>query len=131
MKNYPHIKVPPPGPKAKEVIAKDAAFTSTSYIKEYPLVVDRGEGAMLQDVDGNRFLDFMAGIAVVTTGHSHPRVVEAIQRSAENRRSGPSWEIPERKQSRGPSNWHVTIRNVPCSFRFSDLSTVVPWVRSV
>ena len=83
MKNYPHIKVPPPGPKAKAVIAQDEAFTSTSYIKEYPLVVERGEGAMVQDVDGNRFLDFMAGIAVVTTGHSHPRVVEAIKKSAE------------------------------------------------
>ncbi len=83
MKSYPLIKVPPPGPKAKAVIAQDEAFTSTSYIKEYPLVVEKGEGAMVQDVDGNRFLDFMAGIAVVTTGHSHPRVVEAIKKAAD------------------------------------------------
>lgn len=83
MKNYPNIKVPPPGPKAKEVIATDEGYTSPSYIKEYPLVVERGEGTMVQDVDGNRFLDFMAGIAVVTTGHSHPKVVEAIKRAAE------------------------------------------------
>ena len=83
MKNYPHIKVTPPGPKAKAVIEQDEAYTSTSYIKEYPLVVQRGEGTMVEDVDGNRFLDFMAGIAVVTTGHSHPRVVDAIKKAAE------------------------------------------------
>ena len=83
MKNYPFIQIKPPGPKAKEVIAQDEAFTSTSYIKEYPLVVERGEGAMIQDVDGNRFLDFMAGIAVVTTGHSHPKVVKAIKDAAD------------------------------------------------
>lgn len=83
MKDYPQIKVTPPGPKAKEVIAQDEKYTSTSYIKEYPLVVDHGKGAMIEDVDGNRFLDFMAGIAVVTTGHSHPKVVEAIKRASE------------------------------------------------
>lgn len=83
MKNYPKIKVAPPGPKAQEVIRRDEEYTSTSYIKEYPLVVQRGEGAMVEDVDGNRFLDFMAGIAVVTTGHSHPKVVEAIKRAAD------------------------------------------------
>ena len=54
MKNYPNIKLPPRGPKAKEVIATDEAYTSPSYIKEYPLVVERGEGTMVQDVDGNR-----------------------------------------------------------------------------
>src|SRR5262245_16363657 len=83
MKNYPQIKVAPPGPKAREVIKQDEEYTSTSYIKEYPLVVQRGEGPMVEDVDGNRFLDFMAGIAVVTTGHSHPKVVEAIKRAAD------------------------------------------------
>jgi 4-aminobutyrate aminotransferase len=83
MKNYPQIKVPPPGPKAQEVIARDQKYTSTSYIKEYPLVVERGEGMMLEDVDGNRFLDFMAGIAVVTTGHANPRIVKAIQEASQ------------------------------------------------
>src|SRR6185369_1337220 len=83
MKDYPQIKVTPPGPKAKAVIEQDEEYTSTSYIKEYPLVVDHGRGAMIEDVDGNRFLDFMAGIAVVTTGHSHPKVVEAIKRASE------------------------------------------------
>jgi len=82
--DYPRILVPPPGPKAREVVERDARFASSCYIKEYPLVVARGRGAMIEDVDGNRFLDFMAGIAVAATGHSHPRVVKAIQEAAEN-----------------------------------------------
>jgi 4-aminobutyrate aminotransferase len=76
------VIVPPPGPKAQAIIARDARWTSTSYIKEYPLVVARGLGAMVEDVDGNRFLDFMAGIAVTATGHSHPSVVKAVQDAA-------------------------------------------------
>ncbi len=55
---------------------------SPSYTRCYPLVVERGEGCMIEDVDGNRFLDFNAGIAVVATGHCHPRVVAAIQEQA-------------------------------------------------
>jgi 4-aminobutyrate aminotransferase len=81
-KNYPHIVTPPPGPKAKRIIELDGQYASPSYIKEYPLVIERGEGAMVQDVDGNRYLDFMAGIAVASTGHSHPKVVAAIQDAA-------------------------------------------------
>jgi 4-aminobutyrate aminotransferase len=81
--DYPRIVTPPPGPKAREVLARDEAWSSTSYIKEYPLVVERGRGAMIEDVDGNRFLDFMAGIAVASTGHAHPTVVRAIQEAAE------------------------------------------------
>jgi 4-aminobutyrate aminotransferase len=81
-KNYPHIVTPPPGPKALAIIAQDERYASTSYIKEYPLVVARGEGAMIEDVDGNRYLDFMAGIAVASTGHSHPKVVAAIEAQA-------------------------------------------------
>ena len=83
MKNYPSIIVPPPGPKARAVMEKDRRYASPSYIKEYPLVVDRGEGAMVQDVDGNRYLDFMTGIAVASTGHAHPKVVAAIKEAAE------------------------------------------------
>jgi 4-aminobutyrate aminotransferase len=83
LKNYPSIVTAPPGPKAREVIEKDRRFSSPSYIKEYPLVVERGEGAMVQDVDGNRYLDFMTGIAVASTGHSHPKVVAAIKDAAE------------------------------------------------
>ncbi len=80
--DYPRIVVPPPGPKAREIINRDKQYSSTSYIKEYPLVVSRGQGMMVEDVDGNRFLDFMAGIAVAATGHSHPKVVAAVQQAA-------------------------------------------------
>ncbi len=79
----PEIKIAPPGPKARAVIERDKKFTSPSYIKEYPLVVDRGEGSWLYDVDGNRFLDLMSGIAVASTGHSHPKVVAAIKAASE------------------------------------------------
>ena len=77
--DYPRIVVPPPGPNARAIIERDAAWASTSYIKEYPLAVARGQGAMIEDVDGNRYLDFMAGIAVAATGHAHPKVVAAVQ----------------------------------------------------
>ncbi len=80
--DLPHLMTPLPGPKAAAVIARDQAVLSPSYTRGYPLVVKRGEGAIVEDVDGNRFLDFNAGIAVVATGHCHPRVVEAVQRQA-------------------------------------------------
>jgi 4-aminobutyrate aminotransferase len=79
----PHLRTELPGPKAKEIIEADERFVSTSYTRAYPLVVSRGQGAVVEDVDGNRFLDFTAGIAVCATGHCHPRVVAAIQRQAE------------------------------------------------
>lgn len=82
-RRYPRIVVPPPGPRARAVVDRDAAWTSTSYIKEYPLVVARGAGAMIEDVDGNRYLDFMAGIAVASTGYGHPAVIAAIKDAAE------------------------------------------------
>jgi 4-aminobutyrate aminotransferase len=72
-----------PGPRAREVIDRDARWTSPSLPRAYPLVPRRGAGSVLEDVDGNRFLDFNAGIAVCSTGHAHPRVVEAVQRQAE------------------------------------------------
>ncbi|MCA9719295.1 MAG: aminotransferase class III-fold pyridoxal phosphate-dependent enzyme, partial [Myxococcales bacterium] len=81
-RDYPRIVTPPPGPKGKAIIERDRAYTSTSYIKEYPLVVARGRGAMVEDVDGNRFIDFMAAIAVASTGYSHPLVVKAVQEAA-------------------------------------------------
>ena len=81
-RDYPRIIVAPPGPRAKAIIARDERWTSTSNIKEYPLVVERGSGAMIEDVDGNRYLDFMAGIAVASTGHAHPAVVTAVQDAA-------------------------------------------------
>ena len=78
----PHLVTPLPGPRAKAIIERDQAVLSTSYTRSYPLVIRRGEGATVEDVDGNRFLDFAAGIAVVATGHSHPQVVQAIQKQA-------------------------------------------------
>src|SRR3954454_1872259 len=74
----PDIKTSLPGPNAKAIIEKDAAFVSPSYTRDYPLVIARGEGAIVEDVDGNTFLDCAAGIAVNSTGVSHPEVVKAI-----------------------------------------------------
>jgi len=72
-----------PGPKARAIVERDRAVISPSYPRGYPFVMDYGKGVNVWDVDGNQFLDFAAGIAVVTTGHSHPRVVKAIQEQAE------------------------------------------------
>ena len=74
----PHIKVPPPGPRARAILERDRAVVSPSYPRSAPLVMARGEGAMVEDVDGNVYLDCCAGIAVAATGHSHPEVVRAI-----------------------------------------------------
>jgi 4-aminobutyrate aminotransferase len=74
----PVLKTALPGPRAKAVIERDARVVSTSYTRDYPLVIARGEGAFVEDVDGNVFLDCTAGIAVTATGHSHPEVVRAI-----------------------------------------------------
>ncbi|MFB3922001.1 MAG: acetyl ornithine aminotransferase family protein [Terriglobia bacterium] len=82
MERLPRIKTPPPGPEAQRVLALDRQFVSPSYTRDYPLVARRGEGMMVEDVDGNVFLDFSAGIAVVSTGHCHPDVVRAIQKQA-------------------------------------------------
>lgn len=79
----PEIKVTPPGPKARAIIERDHAIMSPSYTRDYGFVMERGEGCVVWDVDGNRFLDLAAGIAVCSTGHSHPRVVEAIRSQAE------------------------------------------------
>src|SRR5262249_6072795 len=80
--DLPCLVGPVPGPHAQAIIARDHRTGSPSYTRPYPLVASRGEGAMVEDVDGNRFLDFNAGIAVVATGHCHPRVVAAIQEQA-------------------------------------------------
>lgn len=74
----PDIKTALPGPKAAAIIARDAKRVSTSYTRDYPFVMAKGEGAVVEDVDGNVFLDCAAGIAVTGTGHSHPDVVKAI-----------------------------------------------------
>ncbi len=80
--NNPHIKTELPGPKGKAMIARDAAVISPSYPRDYPFVMSHGRGCEVWDVDGNRFLDFMAGIAVCATGHSHPKVVDAVREAA-------------------------------------------------
>jgi 4-aminobutyrate aminotransferase len=72
-----------PGAKAREMIERDRKVISPSYPRSYPFVMDHGKGTEVWDVDGNRFLDFMGGIAVVATGYSHPQVVKAIQEQAE------------------------------------------------
>ena len=71
-----------PGPRASALVARDAAALSTSFTRPYPLTVAKGEGMWITDVDGNEFLDFTAGIAVTSTGHSHPKVVAAIEEQA-------------------------------------------------
>lgn len=80
--DMPSIVTALPGPKAKTIISRDTAVLSPSYTRSYPLVIASGEGAIVEDVDGNRFLDCNAGIAVCSTGHSHPKVVEAIREQA-------------------------------------------------
>src|SRR5437879_229346 len=81
-RTVPSIKTPLPGPKAKALLERDQKYMSPSYTRIYPLVCARGSGAVIEDVDGNLFLDFTAGIAVAATGHCHPKVVAAIQDQA-------------------------------------------------
>jgi len=80
--DLPVISTELPGPRARAVIERDRSVISPSYTRCYPLVAKKGEGAIVEDVDGNRFLDFNAGIAVCSTGHCHPRVVDAIRRQS-------------------------------------------------
>src|SRR3954453_18828581 len=83
MKQHPEIRTPLPGPKAAALIQRDGAVVSPSYTRGYPLVIQRGYGAMVEDVDGNLFLDCAAGIAVNSTGHSHPEVVPSVTAQAQ------------------------------------------------
>ncbi len=78
----PKLVCPLPGPKAQAAVAADSRLISPSYTRSYPLVARRGRGTRIEDVDGNEFLDFATGIAVVSTGHCHPEVVAAIQKQA-------------------------------------------------
>ena len=81
---HPGIRTELPGPKARALIARDAAVISPSYPRDYPFAMSHGRGTQVWDVDGNRFLDFAAGIAVCATGHSHPDVVAAIREAADD-----------------------------------------------
>jgi 4-aminobutyrate aminotransferase len=78
----PRLVTSLPGPRARAAVAADGRLISPSYTRSYPLVARRGRGVRVEDVDGNEFLDFAAGIAVVSTGHCHPEVVAAIQKQA-------------------------------------------------
>ncbi len=82
-KMKPLIKTSLPGPRARKMIARDKSVLSPSFTRPYPLVIEKGQGAWITDPDGNIFLDFTAGIAVTTTGHSHPKVVRAIVKQAQ------------------------------------------------
>ncbi len=78
----PKLKAPLPGPEARRIVEADERLISPSYTRSYPMVARRGRGVRVEDVDGNEFLDFASGIAVVSTGHCHPEVVAAIQKQA-------------------------------------------------
>src|SRR6266849_3271850 len=78
----PKLKTALPGPNATRILAADEQYMSPSYTRSYPLVAKRGRGIVIEDVDGNEFFDFSAGIAVTSTGHCHPEVVAAIQKQA-------------------------------------------------
>ncbi len=78
----PNIKTELPGPNARRILEADERYISPSYTRSYPMVAKRGRGCIVEDVDGNEFLDFSAGIAVTSTGHCHPEVVAAIQKQA-------------------------------------------------
>jgi 4-aminobutyrate aminotransferase len=82
-RSVPALRTPLPGPIAQGLLDRDAEFVSPSYTRIYPLVAARGSGAVIEDVDGNLFLDFTAGIAVTATGHCHPEVVAAIKDQAD------------------------------------------------
>ena len=115
----PNIRVTPPGPKAQAIIAADQRVTSTSLTRAYGLVAIRGEGMMVEDPDGNQFLDFTAGVAVCTTGHCHPKVVRAIQEQCERLMhmisgdffGGPIVEISERLAKMLPGENRVFLSN--------------------
>ncbi|MDP6582591.1 MAG: aminotransferase class III-fold pyridoxal phosphate-dependent enzyme, partial [Vicinamibacterales bacterium] len=76
----PRLVTELPGPRAAAIVARDHAVLSPSYTRDYPFVIDQGIGVVVDDPDGNRFLDLNAGIAVCSTGHRHPMVLEAIGR---------------------------------------------------
>jgi 4-aminobutyrate aminotransferase len=80
---YPKIVVPPPGPKARAWNARDRKVVSQNLTPDYELVTERASGMVVEDLDGNRFLDFAAGISTASTGHCHPEVVRAVQQQAE------------------------------------------------
>ncbi len=83
MDGYPKIVVTPPGPRARAALREEEGLISPSFVKEYPLVVKSGRGCIVEDVDGNEYIDFNSGVAVMNVGHCHPKVVEAIKAQSE------------------------------------------------
>ena len=79
---YPKMVVTPPGPKARELVRSDESYISSSMVRWYPLVAESGSGCIVKDVDGNEFIDFNSGLAVLNVGHCHPKVVSAIAEQA-------------------------------------------------
>ncbi len=79
MIDAPLIKVEPPGPRAREILERDRRLLMQSFVRWYPLVIERGEGFIVEDVDGNRYIDFNSGLAVLNVGHNHPRILDAIR----------------------------------------------------
>ncbi|HKY04650.1 MAG TPA: acetyl ornithine aminotransferase family protein [Blastocatellia bacterium] len=96
----PKIRTELPGPKTRELIEKDARFISPSYTRSYPLMAWRGHGALIEDVDGNLFLDFNAGVAVCALGHAHPEIAEVIYKQAREftHISGTDYYYPQQTQ---------------------------------
>ena len=159
VRTCPTLSLPCPDRAREAIIARDREFVSPSYTRSYPLVAERGEGAIVEDVDGNRFLDFNAGIAVVATGHCHPRVVAAIREQAgaahphvrhglllrehggtgretvgarprRRARAGCISATRAPRPSRRPSNWPATTpAGTSSSPSWAD-STAAPWGRS-
>ena len=82
VRTVPDVRTPLPGPRARQHVAFDHEFTSPSLPRAYPIVPVRGSGAAVEDIDGNVFLDFTAGIAVSATGYGHPRITAALERQA-------------------------------------------------
>ena len=121
MLNTPRILTPLPGPESEKIIKRDIGVSSPSLIKEYPLVIKRAEGMFIEDLDGNTFLDFMAGIAVTNTGHCHPEVLNAIQKQSQDllHICGTDFYYPvytdlcKKLQSLAPGNkdWKVFLSN--------------------
>ncbi|WP_048150802.1 acetyl ornithine aminotransferase family protein [Palaeococcus ferrophilus] len=84
MASYPRIVVEPPGPRAKELIEREKRVIAQGLgVKLFPLVPERGYGALIEDVDGNVFIDFLAGAAAASTGYAHPKLVKAVQEQVE------------------------------------------------
>jgi 4-aminobutyrate aminotransferase len=96
----PQIRTELPGPRARALLDKDATYISPSYTRSYPLVMQRGYGAMIEDVDGNVFLDFNAGVAVTALGHGNPEIAEVIYRQAREftHISGTDYYYPQQTQ---------------------------------